>query len=66
MLYTKIQPWSFLYSREEDFEVFLTCMGVAAILINDVEPFEQIDQVRQKAQGEILWNWFSCFREEDL
>ena len=41
MLYTKIQPQSFLGS-EEDFKVYLPYMGMTAILFNSVEPFEQI------------------------
>ena len=41
MLYTKIQPQSFLSTGEEDFYVFLPYMGMAAILFNDAEPFEQ-------------------------
>ena len=32
LLYTKIQPQSFLSSGEEDFEVFLPYMGMKAIL----------------------------------
>ena len=43
MLYTKIQFQSFLGSGEEDLKVFFTkYMGMAAILFNDAEPFEQI------------------------
>ena len=42
MLHTKIQHQSFLGSGEEDFEVFLPYMGMAAVLFNGVEPFEQI------------------------
>ena len=41
MLYTRIQPQSFLSTGEEDFWVFLPYMGMAAILFNDAEPFEQ-------------------------
>ena len=41
MLYTKIQPQSFLSIGEKDFQVFLPYMGMAAILFNDAEPFEQ-------------------------
>ena len=45
MQYTKIQPQSFLSTGvetgEEDFLVFLQYMGMAAILFNDAEPFEQ-------------------------
>ena len=42
MLYTKIQPQSFLGSGEEDFEVFLPYLDTVAILFNGAEPFEQI------------------------
>ena len=38
MLYTKIQPQTFLGSGEEDFKCFY--MGMAAILFNGAEPFE--------------------------
>ena len=41
MLYTKIQPQSFLSTGEEDFYMFLPYMGIAAILFNDAEPSEQ-------------------------
>ena len=43
MLYTKIQPHSFLGSREEDFQEFLPYMDMAAILFNRAEPLEQND-----------------------
>ena len=43
MQYTKIQSWSFLGSGEEDFRCFSLYMGIAAILLNDAKPFEQID-----------------------
>ena len=42
MLYTKIQPQSFLSTREEDSKVFLPYMNMAAVLFNGAEPFEQI------------------------
>ena len=42
MLYTMIQPWSFLGSGEEEFYVFLPYMGMVAILINGLWPFVQI------------------------
>ena len=38
----EIQPQIFLSSEEENL-VFLTYMGMTAILFNSVEPFEQID-----------------------
>ena len=41
MLYTKIQPQSFLGSGEEDFKAFLPYMSVAAIFFNGMEPFKQ-------------------------
>ena len=41
MLYTKIQPQSFLGTGEE-FYVFLPYMGMSAILFNSAEPFDQI------------------------
>ena len=41
MLYTKIQPQSFLGSGEENFLVFLPCMGIAAIVFDGAGPFEQ-------------------------
>ena len=43
MLYTKIQPQSFLSTGEED---FLLYMGMKAILFNDAEPFEQNVNIR--------------------
>ena len=42
MLYTMIQPQSFLGSIEENFKCLLPYVGMAAILFNGVEPFEQI------------------------
>ena len=42
MLYTNIQPQSFLGYGEEDFqEFFLSYMDMVAILFNCAEPFEQ-------------------------
>ena len=42
MIYTKIQSQRFLRSGEEDFKVFLIYTGMAAILSNGAELFEQI------------------------
>ena len=42
MLYTKIQPQSFLGSGGEDFYTDLPYMGMAAILFDGAEPFKQI------------------------
>ena len=44
MLFTKIQPQSFLGS-EEDLKCFLPYIGLVAILFNDVEPVEQTDNI---------------------
>ena len=61
MLYTKIQPRSFL-STGEDFLVFLPYMGMAAILFNDAEPFEQsVNIPLTEAPCEVWWKlvkWF--------
>ena len=42
MLYTKIQPQSFIGSGEEYFQVSFTIYGYGGYLLNGVEPFEQI------------------------
>ena len=42
MLYTKIQPESFLGSGEENFYAFLPYMGIPAILFSWAETVEQI------------------------
>ena len=62
MLYTKIQP----LSTEEDF--FLTYMGMAAILFNDAEPFEQSVNVpsTEGPMRNLVQNWSTGFREEDV
>ena len=39
--HTKIQPQNFLGNGEEDFEVLLPYMDMAAILFNIAEPFKQ-------------------------
>ena len=67
MLYTKIQPWSFLGSGEEDFYVFLLYMGMAAVLFNGAEPFKQIDNILL-TKGP-MWNLVKIARglkEEDI
>ena len=75
MLYTKIQPQSFLGSGEEDFKClffvfwfFLPYMVNVVILFNVVEPFKQIINTHSKKRpraksGE---NWSSGFREENI
>ena len=45
MLCNKIQPWSFFGSGNEDFKCFSPYMGMAAILFNHAEWFEQIDDM---------------------
>ena len=45
MLYTKIQPQSFLSSGEEDCKSVLPYMGMAAILSNDAKPLEWIVKI---------------------
>ena len=42
MLYTKIQPYGFLDSGDEDFQKFLPYMDRTANLFSCAEPFEQI------------------------
>ena len=37
-------------------------MGMVAILFNDVELFEQIEQIWQKAQCEIWWKLVKLFQ----
>ena len=55
MLYTKIQPQSFLSTGEEDFKVFVPYMGMVAILFNDAKQFEQSVNIPAKAPCEIGW-----------
>ena len=65
MLYTKIQPQSFLDSGEEDCQEFLPYMDMAAILFNCAEPFEQIDNTLSTEDPcEIWWKLFKHFWEE--
>ena len=65
MLYTKIQPLSFLGSREEHFQEFLPYMDMAAILFNCTEPLVNI-AFQQKAHVKSGENCSSSFREEDI
>ena len=48
MLFTKLQPQSFLNSGEEDVYKFLPYMGMAAILVSGAEPVEQIVNIPLK------------------
>ena len=41
-------------------------MSMAAILLKDVEPFEQIELILQKAQGEIRWKLVKLFQRRFL
>ena len=52
--YIKIQHQSFLGSGEEGFKSFLPYIGMAAILFNGAEPFEQIDDT--PSIGGPMWN----------
>ena len=66
MLYTKIQPQTFLGSGEEDFQEFLPYMDMLAIFFNCAEPFEQIGNTLS-TEGHVK-SGESCssrFREED-
>ena len=54
ILYTKIQPESFLGSGEEDFYAFLPYMGMLAILFNGTEPIKQIVNILS-IEG-LMWN----------
>ena len=68
MLYTKIQPQSFLGSGEEHFKVCLSYMFIAATLFNCAEPFEKIgntsfDRRSHVKSGE---NCSNGFRKEDI
>ena len=54
MLYTTIQPQSFLGSRE-DFYEFLPYMDMAAILFNGVEQVEQIGNTLSTEGSCEIW-----------
>ena len=67
MIYTKIQPQSFLGSGDEDFKVFLPYMGMAADclmvrnLLNKLSiPFQQ------KAPCEVWWKLLKLFQRRHL
>ena len=62
MLYTKIQPQSFLGSGEEVFQVFLPYMDMAAILFNGAEPVEEIgNTLLTEVPCEIWWKLLKPF-----
>ena len=64
MLYTKIQPQSFLGSGEEHFQGFLPDMDMTVIFFNCAEPFEQIGNTLS-TEGPCE-NYSSSFREKDI
>ena len=65
MLYTKIQPQSFLGSGEVDFQD--SYMDMAAIFFSCAEPFEQIgNTISTKAHVKSGENCSSSLREEDI
>ena len=67
MLYTEIQPQSFLGSGEDFLSAFYhitcTCMGMVAMLFIGAELFEQIVSIPHVKSDE---NWSSGFREDIL
>ena len=65
MLYTKIQPQSFLGSGEEIFLSILPYIGMAAILFSNAKLFEQIVSTTwQKTPCEIWQKLASGFTED--
>ena len=67
MLYTKFNLKAFLLLKKKSFKCFfLSYMGMAAVLLNDAEPFEQcqhpFDRRPHVKSGK---KWSSGFREED-
>ena len=65
MLYTKIQPQSFLGSGEEHFQEFLPYMDMAAILFNCAEPFERIGNTfSTEGIFEIWWKLLKLFQKK--
>ena len=53
MLYTKIEPQSFLSTGgRRFFKCFLPYMGMTTILFNDAEPFEQSVNIPWTESGE--------------
>ena len=55
MLYTKIQPWTFL---------ILPCKGMADILFNDAELLEQIDNT--PLTESLMWNIGQAVSEKKM
>ena len=68
LVYTKIQPRfspkAFLVMQKKIFKCFLPYMGMAAILFDVEEPFEQIAKpFWQMAPYEIWWNLLKQFKK---
>ena len=69
MLYTEIQPQSFLSSGEKKFLSVLPYMGMASILLNGADPFEQIVNILSTERRPCVNHVKSsenCFKEEDM
>ena len=67
MIYTKIQPQSFLGSGEEDFQEFLPYMDMAAILFNCGDHLNKLAiPFWQKVHEKSGEKCSSSFREEDI
>ena len=69
MLYTEIQPQSFLSSGEKIFLSVLPYMGMASILLNGADPFEQIVNILSTERRPYVNHVESsenCFKEEDI
>ena len=67
MLYTEIQPQSFLSSGEKIFLSVLPYMGMAAILLNGADPFEQIYNILSTERRPYVNHVKSsenCFKED--
>ena len=60
MLYTKIQPQSFLVLKNKISKGLLLYMGMVVILFNGVEPFEPI--VNILSTGGPIWNWWKSVK----
>ena len=63
MLYTKIQPQSFLGSGKKDFLDILPSMDMAVLSFNCTEPFEQIGSTLSiEGPCEIWWKLLKQFQ----
>ena len=69
MLYTKIQPQSFLSSGEKRFSSVLPYMGMTVILSNGADTFEQIVNIlstERRPHVNYVKSSENCFKEEDI